>query len=120
MVSTGAIDSLVAARREIFGEKVPLPAADPTFDFAIREDGSLPLDGAAPSIIDRRGRSEPPASLPDLGARLRALVLEHPDPALIDRLYREVGIDRPPAVVPGGIIRYRAQIETSTGLKELS
>lgn len=120
VAGTDAIESVVSTHRAIFGDKVPLPTADPTFDFAIPEDGSLPLDGAAPSLIDHRGDRSFIASIPDLGARLRAFTLEHPDPAAVEALYRELSIDRPPAVVQAAEIRYRALIETPTGLKELT
>jgi hypothetical protein len=59
-------------------------------------------------------------SIPDLGARLRSLILEHPNSAAIETLYRELSIDRPPAIIQAPKIRYRAQIETPTGLKELT
>jgi hypothetical protein len=118
--STDAIESIISTRRAIFGDKVSLPTANPTFYFAIPEDGSLPLDGAAPSIIDHRGDPTSMASIPDLGARLHSLTLEHPNPAAIQTLYRELAIDRPPAIVPGRIVRYRAQIETPTGMQELT
>ena len=120
VAGTEAIDSLVSGRREIFGEKVPLPPGDPTFAFSIPKDGSLPLDGAAPSLIDHRGDPTSMAEIPDLGARLLSLTLEHPHPAEIETLYRELRIDRPPAVIQGPKVRYRAQIETATGLKELT
>jgi hypothetical protein len=60
------------------------------------------------------------ADIPDLGARLRSLTLEHPNPAAIKTLYRELSIDHPPAIVLGPKVRYRAQIETPAGLKQLS
>ena len=66
VASTDAIDSVVSTHRAIFGDKVPLPTAKPTFYFAIPADGSLPLDGAAPSIIDHRGDPTSMASIPDL------------------------------------------------------
>src|SRR5262249_10897061 len=100
--------------------KVALPMVDPSFDFAIPDDGSLPLDGAAPSIIDRRGKPRSMATIADRGARLRSFRLEHPDPAAVSTLYRELEIDRPPIVVQGVVLRYQAQIETPSGLKELS
>src|SRR3954470_2647078 len=53
---TDAIDTIIAGRSDLFGEKVALPPANSSFDFAIPDGGSLPLDGAAPSIIDRRGK----------------------------------------------------------------
>ncbi len=117
---TDAIDGLIAAHPGVFGEKVPLPTIAPSFDFTIPEDGSLPLDGAAPSLIDRRGRPRSMATIPDLGARLLTVTLEHPDPAAMAALYRAIGVDRLPAVERGSTLRYRAEIATPTGLKHLS
>jgi hypothetical protein len=120
VVRTDSIDVILAGRSEIFGERVALPATDPSFDFAIPHDGSLPLDGAAPSIIDRRGKPRAMATIADLGARLRSFTLEHPDPAAMEALYRAMTVDRPPAILRGPRLRYRAQIETPTGLKQLT
>ncbi|WP_342360707.1 VOC family protein [Terrarubrum flagellatum] len=116
---TDAIDLFLAGRETIFGKKVSLPWVASAFEFAIPDDGSLPLDGAAPSIIDRRGKPRSMATMADLGARLRSFSLEHPDAAMISELYRSLEIDRPPIVMHGDALRYRAQIETPAGLKEL-
>lgn len=120
VANTNAIDAVVSAHSAILGDKVPLPAGSPTFDFAIPEDGSLPLDGAAPSIIDHRGDTSYIAFIPDLGARLHSFTLEHPDPTGIAVLYRELAIQNPPLIVQGPNVRYRALIETPAGLKELT
>lgn len=117
---TDAIEAIIAAHGAIFGHKVPLPALNSSFDFAIPDDGSLPLEGAAPSIIDRRGKPRSMATIADLGARLRCFTLEHPDPAAVRALYRALTVDRPPNIDRGFRLRYRAQIETPGGLKELS
>ena len=117
---TDGIDTILASSEPVFGRKVALPQADPSFDFAVPDDGSLPMDGALPSIIDRRGKPRSMAAMADLGARLRSFVLEHPEPETISKLYRELAIDRPPEVVAGSALRYRARIETPAGMKELS
>ena len=114
---TDGIDAVLAGREGIFGEKAVLNAS---FDFSIPADGSLPLDGAAPSVIDRRGKPRSMATIADRGARLRFFTLEHPEPDAITALYRELAIDRAPTVVPGPVLRYRAEIETPGGLKELT
>ena len=116
---TDAIDIVLAGREAMFGKKVSLPWTAPSFEFGIPDDGSLPLDGAAPSIIDRRGKPRAMGTMVDLGARLRSFLLEHPDAAAISQLYRDLAIDRPPVVVQGNRLRYRAQIATPAGLKEL-
>ncbi|MEM6550141.1 MAG: VOC family protein [Pseudomonadota bacterium] len=120
VASTDAMGPLLACHHEVFGEKVPLPSCDPTFDFAIPADGSLPLNGAAPSLIDRRGIAEPLSAIPDLGARLLSLTLVHPNPAAIVALYDEWKIDRPPSTMIGDKVRYRAEIETPDGVKLLT
>jgi hypothetical protein len=117
---TDDIDMVLAGREHFFGAKVALPAANPTFFFTIPADGSLPFDGAVPSIIDRHGQPRSMASMADLGARLRSFTLEHPDPALVSDLYRDLRIDRPPFILQSMAPRYRAQIETPRGLKELA
>lgn len=117
---TDAIDAVLAGRGAIFGCKVALPTLDPSFDFAIPDDGSLPLGGAAPSVIDRRGKPRSMAAIADLGARLRGFCLAHPEPETIAALYRELAVEGAPALTQGPRLRYRAQIETPTGLKELT
>lgn len=120
VANTQTINSVLSIHDAIFGDKVALPTADPNFAFTIPKDGSLPLDGVAPSIIDHRGDSSYVASIPDMGARLHSLTLEHPDPTGIEALYRELSIDHPPVIVKAPKVRYRAVIETPTGLKELT
>ncbi len=116
---TDAIDAVLAGREHVFGRKISLPWREPTFDFAIPDDGSLPLDGAAPSLIDRRGKTRTMSTIADLGARLRSFSLLHPDADAIAQLYGELCIDRPPTVVQGDSLRYRAQIDTPAGMREL-
>lgn len=114
------IDAVLAGREAVFGRKVALPTGDPSFDFAIPDDGSLPLGGAAPSLIDRRGKPRSMSTMADLGARLRSFSLEHPEAEAISNFLRELGADRTPAVRQGAGPRYSAWIETPAGLKELS
>lgn len=120
VANTEDIDVVLSAHAAIFGDKVTLPEADPTFSFTIPKDGSLPLDGAAPSIIDHWGDASYVASIPDLGARFHSLTLEHPDPSGIEALYRELAIDHPPRIASGSKVRYRALVATSTGIQELT
>lgn len=120
VANTNAIDAIVSTHGAIFGDEVPLPTGEPTFAFTIPKDGSLPLDGAAPSIIDHRGDASYIASIPDLGVHLHSFTLEHPDPTGIAAFYRELAIENPPVIVQGPEIRYRALIQTPAGLMELT
>lgn len=116
---TDRIDAVLEGREAIFGRKVALPMDAPTFDFAIPDDGSLPWGGAVPSIIDRRGKPRSMATIADLDARLRGFSLEHPEAEAIAGLLRELGAEHAPLVSHGPELRYRAQIETPAGLREL-
>lgn len=120
VANTNDIESVVSTHGVIFGDKIPLPPANPSFAFTIPQDGSLPLDGVAPSVIDHWGDPTAMSEIPDLGARFHSLILEHPDPAAVEQLYRDLAIAHPPVVVQGAKTRYRALIETPTGLKELT
>jgi hypothetical protein len=103
----------------MFGDRVPLPPLNPSFAFTIPATGTLPLDSAAPSIIDHQGDPTAMAEIPDLGARLRMLILKHPEATAIKALYRDLGVAGPPMIIPGPELRYRALVETPAGLKEL-
>lgn len=116
---TDDIDGVLKGREDVFGRKVALPMDDPSFDFAIPDDGSLPLGGAAPSLIDRRGKPRSMASIADLDARLRGFSLQHPDAERVAALLEDMVIDRPPVITQGAELRYRAQIETASGIREL-
>lgn len=116
---TDDLDRVLEGRERLFGKKVSLPWTEPTFDFAIADDGSLPLDGAAPCLIDRRGKPRSMATIADRGARLRSFSLQHPDADGVALLYGELGIDRPPSVTQGSELRFRAEIETPRGSRTL-
>lgn len=117
---THDIDAVLARYQAVLGRKVTFGSANGSFCFAIPDDGALPLDGAAPSVIDRLGKPPSVAAMADPGARLRSVTLEHPEPARIAALYEELGIDNAPVVTHGERLRYRALIDTPAGLKELT
>jgi Glyoxalase-like domain len=120
VAATQAMGAILSRYPAVFGEEVSLPARSPTFCFSIPRDGSLPLDGAVPSLIDHRGDTSHIATIPDLGARLISLTLEHPEPDAIGALYRSLGIDRPPLILRGHLPRYRALIQTPDGPRHLT
>lgn len=116
---TTDIDAVLSRHGAILGSTVRLSRAGLSFSFSLPPDGSLPLGGLAPSVIDRAGHPPPIAAMPDLGARLHAVIVEHPEPDEVTALYEELGIENPPEVQKGEQFRYRAKIETPGGLKTL-
>lgn len=120
VANTDAGAAALSPHAAIFGDVVALPPEAPDFAFTLPRDGSLPLDGLAPSVIDHCGDASYIRSLPDLGARLTRFVLEHPDPVAAAALYRRIGVLEPPLIVRGPGLRYRAIIETPAGTRELT
>ncbi|AAV96048.1 VOC family protein [Ruegeria pomeroyi] len=120
VASTDEMGLVLSAHRRVFGSEVGLPPQNPEFGFSIPQDGSLPLDGAAPSFIDHRGDPTRMEEIPDLGARLMSFHLTHPDPVGIEQLYQALAIERAPSVTQGPDLRYRAQIAVPGGLKLLT
>lgn len=118
VAATRSIEDLVNQNSD-FGEVVPLPFTSPEFAFAIPVDGSLPKDGAIPSLIDHRGDPTKMSEIPDLGVRLVSFNLQHPTAESVLAIYTELQIDRPPSVQVGPSLRYEAVIETPTGLRKL-
>lgn len=117
---TDDLDLVLATYPAVFGRKVSLPPKMPTFDFAIPADGSLPMEGAAPSLIDRRGKRRNMETIADLGLRLASFSVDHPQAGSLAAMYHSLGIDRPPECRIGEMLRYRALIETQQGVRLLT
>jgi len=113
---TDDIDAVLADHGELLGGKMRLGK---NAGFSLLADGSLPLGGVLPSVIDRAGQSPRSTRLTDHGAQLRDFVLEHPSPAKVMALYEEFGIRNAPLVQDGPRTRYFATIDTPRGLKTL-
>ena len=86
----------------------------------MRADGSLPLDGAVPAVIDWGSRGTPAPTMPDSGVTLSSFAVEHPAAATLATLYDEMGITGRPEIRPGPQCRLRATFRTPGGLRELS
>lgn len=118
VAATASIDAVVAEHPE-FGEVVPLPFVNPEFAFAIPVDGSLPKNGALPSLIDHWNDPTKMSDIPDLGAKLVSFTLRHPEPESLRTAFAELEIDRPPTVQFGPELRYQAEVRTTEGLRIL-
>lgn len=120
VASTADINNSMSKHRTLFGDIVKLPFDAPEFEFSIPQDGSLPLDGAVPSLIDHKGFPTLMSQIPDLGAHLDAFIIEHPDPATISTILNDLEVISPPILIEGSNQRMRAVISTPTGKKELT
>ncbi len=116
---TRNLDAVLARHGDLLGEKRRVSRGHRSWFFSVRADGLLPAGGVAPPVIDWGDRGCPAPDMPDLGARLLSFVVEHPDPADVSELYRQLGVREGPEVREGGRFRCRATILTPSGPKDV-
>lgn len=59
----------------------------------IPPDGSLPLGGAGPDLIQWSTTEHPAASLPDMGCRLEELVIHHAEADRLEEFLKDIGFE---------------------------
>jgi hypothetical protein len=64
-----------------------------SWPITIPPDGRLPLDRAAPGLIQWSAPEHPANALPDSGCSLEALEICHPQSELLNILLREIAFD---------------------------
>lgn len=117
---TSDLTGVLAKHGALLGRQVKVSRGDREWLFAVAEDGYLPYDGIAPSVMDWGARGNPASSMPDLGFRLKSFQIEHPEVSRVQKLHADLNIADPPAVVEGKRFRYMAEVDTPNGVKLLS
>ena len=118
VVRTGDIEASAAASMENLGAIEPMTRGAFSWRITIPADGTLPLDGIMPALIQWNGDAHPALTLPDAGCSLVRLDGKHPDPARIGRALDAIGFaDRfeISAPSPGEHAELRAVIDTPRG-----
>lgn len=112
----------VAAAPVPLGEVLPMSRGAFDWRITVPADGSLPLGGAAPVLMQWDSAVHPATLLPDLGCTLVALELQHPEPAHVQAVLDRIGLAEPAvalslraAPTPG----LQAQVRTPAGLRTL-
>jgi hypothetical protein len=80
-------------------------------------DGSLPLGGAAPLLIQWDTGPHPAERLPDDGCALVGLTVTHPDPDRVTKLLAAIGFAGSVSVVAGEAVKLAAEVRTPTGIR---
>jgi hypothetical protein len=92
---TNDIRSAIKASPVALGEIEPMSRGMLDWLISIPSDGSLPLQGAAPALIQWQASTHPAAAMPDLGCSLIRLDVFHPQPARIAELLHDIGFAGP-------------------------
>lgn len=120
---TPDVHTAASACSEFLGNIEPMSRGALDWLITIPADGSVPLDGVAPALIEWHGDTHPASKLQNRGLSLVRLELFHPDPARLSRLLASIDLDGPLSVSrlrDEKAPRLVAHIDTPQGLRELS
>jgi len=119
---TDDIQRASAAAPEALGPIEPITRGTLQWLITIPADGSLPLGGGAPALIEWQTPVHPASGLQDAGCSLQRFEVFHPEPDRIGALLAALGLTQAVAVSPlpaGAAPRLVAQILTPSGLRTL-
>ncbi len=120
VVGTDDIGSALTEAHADSGVATRVTRGELSWLISVPEDGTMPLDGAFPTLIEWPPGNHPAERMIDLNCRLRTLVIEHPN---VDEIESRIGDQIDKSIVTlrrGDAKRLRAVIETPDGLKELT
>lgn len=119
---TDDIRKSLASTSESLGVVEPMTRGALEWLISIPEDGSLPMSGAAPALIEWHTPAHPAQSLEDRGCELVELKLLHPQPARLNALLGDLSIAEPGvllSVEQCAIAGLAATIRTPLGLRTI-
>ncbi len=119
---TDALATLQAQASEALGTMEPMSRGALDWHITVPSDGSLPLGGVAPTLIQWQTPDHPASRLVDHGLTLVKLELFHPEPDRVERLLKSLSVEAPVTVAclpPGSSARLVAHIQTPNGLRIL-
>jgi hypothetical protein len=90
VVRTSDIEAAVAASPVVLGDIEPMSRGSLNWQITIPPDGSLPLDGIAPALIQWHNGPHPARKLQDQGCTLLRLEGFHPQADRISAMLRAV------------------------------
>jgi glyoxalase-like protein len=118
VVRTNHILAAVAASRLPLGKIELMSRGRFDWQITVTDDGGLPLDGIAPTIIQWRD-AHPMDGVPDSGCSLERLEGFHPRAEEVRRALDAIGFDGRFSVAVGEPARLAAHIRTPAGLRTL-
>lgn len=119
-VGTSDIAAALAEAHANSGDIVRASRGDLHWQVSIPSDGSMPMDGAFPMLIEWPDGAHPAGRMQDLGLRLRSLSIEHPEADALARRLRQRVDDGLAEFRPGPECRIYAHFDTPSGERTLS
>jgi hypothetical protein len=123
VVRSADIHATAAGSLEALGPVEPMSRGALDWLITIPADGSVPLDGVAPALIQWHAGPHPASVMQDRGLSLVALEVFHPKPDRVRALLKSIEAEGPVSVLPlpkGAAAYLVATINTPGGLRKLS
>ncbi len=123
IVSTEDIRAAAQASPVPLGDVEPMSRGEFSWLITIPKDGSLPLQGIAPTLIQWPRGTHPAATLDDRGCLLTRLEGFHPRAESVSAVVRSIGFEGDfsvSALAPDETPYLIAHIQTPTGMRQLS
>jgi hypothetical protein len=92
---TDDILASLAVAGDALGAAEPMSRGTLEWLISIPPDGHLPWGGAAPALIQWHARTHPAAGLQDMGCRLTALELQHPEATSLQAVLNALVVEEP-------------------------
>ncbi len=102
----------------LFGRVLAMERGTLRWEIALPDQGAMPFDGIAPTLIQWRAEPHPAALMPESGCALVALEGVHPRPAALSGLLRTIGFQGA-FTVSRGEPALAARVQTPDGLRTL-
>jgi hypothetical protein len=118
LLRTDDIDGCIrkAAKLGIdLGHATPFRRGALRWRFAVTHDGSIPLDGAAPLLLqwDETGPQHPASRMADLGLRMDNLTIDTPHADHLAALLETLGLQDPPEIRQSQTTKINAVFSTA-------
>ena len=120
---TSDIRATAAKSYEPLGEIEAMSRGTLNWLITIPADGTVPLDGVAPALIEWQTEFHPAEKMPNQGLSLELLEIFHPEPSRVSCLLSFIGLTEQFSVLPtigGAAPHLVAHINTPQGLRRLS
>ncbi len=119
VAKTDDIHTLVRHCNIDIGQVQPMNRGELNWQITIPQDGTMPLDGLVPALIEWGTDQHPSSRLPNLGCDLIALEGYHNQPRFIQEILASISLEKEMAIHPVSsvkAIRLMAQINTPSGI----
>ena len=119
VVRTENIKNTVEKSSEYLGDIEPMSRGDTTWLITIPKDGSIPLAGGAPPLIEWHVDGHPAIKMTDFGLSLTKLLITHPEPEKLSRVLDSIILKGAVEITYAKEVKITAIIDTPAGEKEL-